>query len=298
MKKRILVVDDNKMNLLMLTDILEEEGYEVFTLLDSQKVEETAILVKPDAILLDIVMPKKDGFEICSSLKKMEETNKIPVIMVTAMTEAKLLRKAFDLGAFDYIKKPFDQIEVVARLKSAIRYHEQQKKLESLAMRDGLTNLYNHRMVIELLEKEYAKSNRKQTPIAFLMFDIDHFKKVNDTYGHKGGDAVIRGIGELLLESVRESDIVGRYGGEEFCLTLSELSFDNVLLLAKRLREAIEMHEFVEGNKVMKITTSIGIAYKNPSSNIGYNDLILIADKKLYEAKRNGRNQVVYEILD
>ena len=233
-----------------------------------------------------------------AGLKKLEEARNIPIIMITAMTEISSLRKAFDLGAFDYIKKPFDQIEIIARLQSAIRYSEQQKMLENLAMKDGLTNLYNHRMVMELLKKEYSKTDRNKAALAFMMFDIDHFKKVNDTYGHKGGDFVIKRIAELLLGSVRDGDIVGRYGGEEFCITLSDLSFENVILLGERLRETIEKHDFYDGNVHMKITTSIGIAYKYPTSTLKYNDLIIVADKKLYEAKSKGRNKLEYEILN
>lgn len=297
MKKKILVVDDNKMNSAMLTDILENEGYEVYSLFSGVKIVETILLIKPDAILLDIVMPDVDGFEVCRKLKKLEEAKNIPIIMITAMTDTNLLRKAFELGAFDYIKKPFDQIEVIARLQSALRYSEQQIKLESLAMRDGLTNLYNHRMVMEFLKKEMSKAVRSKHNIAFIMLDIDFFKKVNDTYGHKAGDFVIRNIADLIRNSVREGDIVGRYGGEEFCVTATDISLENVLHLGERIRKTIEEHEFDDGCNKINITASIGIAFREPSSDVNESELIKISDTKLYEAKGSGRNRIEYEIL-
>lgn len=296
-KKRILVVDDNKMNSVMITDILESEGYEAFAIFSGVKIVETVLLIKPDAILLDIVMPDVDGFEVCRKLKKLEEAKNIPIIMITAMTDTNLLREAFELGAFDYIKKPFDKIEVVARLQSALRYSEQQKKLESLAMRDGLTNLYNHRMVMEFLKKEMVKAVRNQQNIAFIMLDIDYFKKVNDTYGHKTGDFVIMKIAELIQNSVREGDIVGRYGGEEFCVTMVGLSLEEVMHLAERIRKTIENHVFDDGINKINITASIGISFREPKSDINENQLIKISDSKLYEAKANGRNRIEYEIL-
>ena len=297
MKKKILVVDDNKMNSAMLTDILESEGYEVYSLFSGVKIVETILLIKPDAILLDIVMPDVDGFEVCNKLKKLEEAKNIPIIMITAMTDTSLLRKAFELGAFDYIKKPFDQIEVIARLQSALRYSEQQIKLESLAMRDGLTNLYNHRMVMEFLKKEMSKAVRSKHNIAFIMLDIDFFKKVNDTYGHKAGDFVIRNIAELIQNSVRESDIVGRYGGEEFCVTATDISLENVLQLGERIRKTIEEYEFDDGSNKINVTASIGIAFREPTSDVNESELIKISDSKLYKAKGSGRNRIEYEIL-
>jgi two-component system cell cycle response regulator len=266
--------------------------------LDGINVIETALMIQPDAILLDIIMPSIDGFEVCKLLKSTDETKNIPVIMVTAVTDGKDLRKAFDLGAFDYIKKPYDQIEIVARLKSAIRYYDQQKKLESLAMKDGLTNLYNHRMVMELFEKEFNKAMRQQHSISFIMFDIDLFKKVNDTYGHKTGDYVIKGIAELLKSSVRVSDYVGRYGGEEFCIIISNRSLEAVLRLSERIREIIDNYDFVAGDIHIHLTISIGVAYKEILTDSSYNDLIIIADQKLYEAKENGRNRVEYQKID
>ncbi len=298
MKRKILVVDDNKLNIRILSDILEQEGYAVFSLTDGTAVMETVLSVQPDAILLDIIMPQIDGLDVCLALKTSDETKSIPVIMVTSVTEGDVLRKAFDIGAFDYIKKPFDQIEIIARLKSAIRFYDQQKQLETLAMRDGLTNLYNHRMIMELLETECYKSIQLQKSIAFMMFDIDNFKKINDTYGHKTGDFILQNMAVLLQDTASAlTDLIGRYGGEEFCIVLPNQPLEKVLLLSDNLRKSIEMYDFFVDNLHIHITTSIGIAYKESISNLCPNDIVITADKNLYKAKNNGRNRVEYQLL-
>lgn len=294
MKRKILVVDDNKLNICILSDILQKEGYDVYPLSDGTLVMKQVLSIQPDAILLDIIMPQIDGLDVCAALKSTDETKSIPVIMVTSITEGTVLRKAFDIGAFDYIKKPFDQIEIIARLNSALRFYDQQKQLEVLAMRDGLTSLYNHRMIMELLETESNKAIQLQIPIAFLMFDIDNFKRINDTYGHKAGDLILRDTAKVLQNTSDVSDLIGRYGGEEFCIILMNQSLEFVLSLSEKLRQSIETHDFVVDNSNIHITTSIGISYQKPDATFSQNDIVIAADKNLYKAKRNGRNRVEY----
>lgn len=295
MKKKVLIVDDNRMNIRIISDILTQERYEVHSLLDATNIMETILQIQPDAILLDIVMPKIDGIEVCSLLQNIEELKSIPIIMLTSISDSNILRKSFDCGAFDYIKKPFDPIEVIARLKSAIRYHDQQKRLKMLALKDGLTNLYNHRSIMELTEKEFEKSIQRKSSIAFIMFDIDYFKKVNDIYGHVAGDFVLREIGEILNASSDLSNLLGRYGGEEFCITMTDQPLTSVLAFSEKLRYTIDTHDFVvEDNIHIHITISIGIAYKEPASLSSITDIIVAADKRLYACKANGRNRVEY----
>lgn len=294
MKRKILVVDDNKLNIRILSDILEKEGYDVHTLSDGTLVMKQVLSIHPDAILLDIIMPKIDGLEVCQALKSTDETKSIPVIMVTSITDGSVLRKAFDIGAFDYIKKPFDQIEIIARLNSALRFSDQQKQLEVLAMRDGLTELYNHRMIMELLENECSKAILLQHPIAFLMFDIDNFKRINDTYGHKAGDFILYDTARVLKETSEASDLIGRYGGEEFCIILANQTFEYVLSLSEQLRQSIETHNYIVDNATIHITASIGISYREPDSEFMQNDYVITADNNLYKAKKNGRNRVEY----
>lgn len=294
MKRKILVVDDNKLNIRILTDILKQEGYDVYPLSDGTLVMKEVLSIHPDAILLDIIMPKIDGLDVCKALKTTDETRSIPVIMVTSITDGAVLRKAFDIGAFDYIKKPFDQIEIIARLNSALRFYDQQKQLEVLAMRDGLTDLYNHRMIMELLENECSKAMHLGHPIAFMMFDIDNFKRINDTYGHNAGDFILHDTAKVLKSTSDATDLIGRYGGEEFCIILADQPLESVLSLSEKLRHSIEIHNFVVDDATIHITTSIGISYREPSPEFTQNDYVIAADQNLYKAKKNGRNRVEY----
>lgn len=292
MSKRVLVADDSKLNIAMITDILRSEGYEVFSVNSGLDVMDSAYRIKPDIILLDLIMPGKDGFTVCSELKCNHDLRNIPVIMVTARTEARYLKMALEIGAFDYIRKPMDAIEIIARLKSALRYKEYQDKLEEMAMKDGLTGLYNHALLIDLLSKEHSKQSRKEGNLAFVMLDIDFFKNVNDTYGHLQGNEVLKGMAKIMLSSIRESDIAGRYGGEEFALILPEIPKDKVILVCERIRRRVALYPFEVQGQTINITVSIGVCYKPGDSAISYNDMIRLADDALYEAKHSGRNNV------
>ena len=295
MYENILIVDDNRLNVMLLEQILEDEEeaqYQIHTLESGTEVLEKSLEVKPDAILLDIMMPDIDGFEVCKLLKENPDTKNIPIIMVTAKSEGVDLKKAFDLGAFDYIKKPIDEVEVIARLNAALRYRKQQKELEEMAMRDGLTGLYNHNLIIELFGKECQRLKRSKEGIAFVMVDIDHFKNVNDTFGHKVGDDVLKGLSDLLSYNSREGDIVGRYGGEEFSLVLPDVTSSETLEICERLRKSVEDHVFKTEKEDIKITISMGSCFKISDDTCDCSEMIVLADKALYRAKNLGRNRV------
>jgi diguanylate cyclase (GGDEF)-like protein len=288
---KVLIIDDNKINLRLLQEILEDEGFITKCINESTKVIEQASIFKPDIILLDIMMPELDGFEVCKLLKENCELSNIPVIMITAKTESTDLKRALEVGAFDYIKKPVDEIEVVARIISAYKYKNINDKLREMAMRDGLTGLYNHTFLLELFQREVQKENGQNRSIAFLMIDIDYFKNINDTYGHMMGDVVIRKLSDMLTDSVRANDIVGRYGGEEFGIVLSNVTKVQVLEICDRIRRNIEQHIFEVNGIRISITVSIGVCIKEPESKVSKNDIIKIADRALYEAKKSGRNK-------
>lgn len=292
MGAKILVVDDNNLNVRLLTDILEDEGYDVYSCSNGSEVLDMAHRILPEAILLDIMMPGLDGFEVCKLLKRDFEIKDIPVIMVTAKTDSMDVKKALELGAFDYIKKPIDEVEVIARLQSALRFKQHQDKLKQMAMKDGLTNLYNHALLIELFEKELTKQERNGNSISFVMIDIDYFKKVNDTYGHITGDQILRKLSDLLINSIRSCDIVGRYGGEEFGIVLPEANFDAALHICQRIRKNVEDYEFNVDGKSIKITVSLGMYFKSPEDTISSSEMIRKSDEALYRAKANGRNRV------
>lgn len=292
MARKILIVDDSKLNVKLLTDILVGEGYEIAFLENGSKVLETVHAIKPDIVLLDVIMPGIDGFEVCRQLKRDFEIKDIPIIMLTAKTEGSDIRKALELGAFDYIKKPIDVAEVIARVQSALRYKYKLDELKEMAMKDGLTGLYNHTLLIELFEKEYVKQCRDASCLSFAMIDIDYFKKVNDTYGHMAGDMILKQLAGILTESVRRSDIVGRYGGEEFSIIIPEASSNDVFQLCERIRRSIENYSFHADDKIIKITVSIGVYFKGFNDEISHTDMIKKADENLYKAKRDGRNRV------
>lgn len=289
---KVLIVDDNANNVRLLSEILEDEGYEVFSIDNGLPVIDTTEVIKPDIILLDIMMPYMDGFQVCQLLKTHPELKEIPVIMVTAKTEGADIKRALELGSFDYIKKPFDEIEVIARIQSALRYREQQNILKEMATRDSLTRLYNHSLLMELLEKDLAKSDRDNTGLAFIMLDIDHFKKVNDSYGHLVGDGVLKELASLLLSSSRTGDIVGRYGGEEFGIVLPQIDLAGTRTLCERLREKVAGHQFPWEKGSINVTISIGVSFKEPGQSLTGNDMVKIADEALYKAKHAGRNRV------
>lgn len=295
MTKKILIVDDTKLNLRILIDILSNEGYYVFACTNGLEALELASTINPDVILLDIVMPNLNGFEVCKLLKEKDELKDIPIIMVTSETKSQNIKKALELGAFDYIRKPIDEVEVSARVNSALRFKAHQDKLKELAMYDGLTELYNHRRLIELFEKEYNKQLEMKQGICFAMLDIDFYKRINDNFGHISGDIILKEISSIIKSSVRSCDIVGRYGGEEFGIVFPDIDLDGALRLCEQIRKNIEQHEFNIRNNSIKITISIGICFKSPKEHIKYNEMIEKADKALYKAKNNGRNKVEIE---
>ncbi|WP_438449191.1 diguanylate cyclase [Gorillibacterium sp. sgz5001074] len=293
-----MIVDDVPNNLRLLKDILEDEGYEVAAAEHGRKALELASLFCPHAILLDIMMPDLDGYEICKRLKEEPNTSDIPILMVTAKTDSLALKKALELGAFDFIKKPIDEVEVIARVQSALRLKEREDLLKVMASKDGLTGVYNHALLMEWLSKELAKLPRTGGCLSYIMMDIDHFKGVNDTYGHQAGDQILKGLTRLVETSIRGSDILGRYGGEEFGLILPETPLDEAVQVGNKLRKIIETHPFHSGSIPISITISMGIAAVN-HGGAGREAVSLIeqADKALYEAKRRGRNRVEF-ILD
>lgn len=292
MNEKILVVDDNQLNVRLLVDILEDDNFTVFSTHNGLNVLEMARRIQPDVILLDIMMPGLDGFEVCKLLKSDYDVMDIPVIMVTAKTEGSDIKNALELGAFDYIKKPIDEIEVVARIRSALRLKKQQNKLKELAMKDGLTGLYNHVLLIELFEKELAKQQRVNGNISFIMIDVDYFKQINDTYGHISGNVVLKEISNILINSVRKGDIVGRYGGEEFSIVLPEACKEDAFQLCDRIRKKIEAFNFDIHGEIIKVTVSMGMYFKGSEDMITALEIIQRADEELYRAKNNGRNRM------
>jgi diguanylate cyclase (GGDEF)-like protein len=291
--RKILAIDDSSLNLKLLYSILTKEGFEVFTTLNSLEALPLAIQHNPDLILLDIMMPGLSGLEVLKLLKQNSLTHTMSVLMVTARTKAEDVRDALETGAFDYVKKPLEEVEIVARVHSALRYKIYQDRLLAMAMRDSLTGLYNHGLLIELLGKELYNARRKEQSVTFAMMDIDHFKRINDQYGHQAGDMILQEVAGLLTKGLRKGDAIGRYGGEEFGFILTGVELDQAVLLSDRIRQTIQETTFTYEGQKISITVSFGLSVTFPDRQDAPNELIRRADAALYRAKETGRNRLV-----
>jgi diguanylate cyclase (GGDEF)-like protein len=236
----------------------------------------------PDLILLDVEMPDVNGFEVCRRLKADPCTSSIPVIFLSGACSTEEKIKGLDLGAADYITKPFDPAELRARVRVSLRTKYLLDLLSRKAMIDGLTGLWNRAYFDQRLPAEVALSERSGRPLACLMVDIDRFKQVNDRHGHPFGDEVLREVARALGEGCRSHDVVCRYGGEEFAVLLPDTAPDQSAALAERLRASVAALVLKHGKEAVPVTCSIGAG---PNVDA--------ADRALYDAKYGGRNRVV-----
>lgn len=299
----ILVVDDIPTNIQLLKAYLTSVGYAVEAAKDGEEALEKVVSSKPDLILLDVMMPKINGFEVCRNLKKEQASSFIPVIMVTGLNEVEYKIRAMEAGADDFVTKPFNRLELLTRVKSLLRikqlYEELEtakEKLRQLSITDGLTGLYNHRYFKEHLDQELNRARRHNLHVSLAMADIDYFKKYNDAYGHPAGDALLSTVGHLFRDNIRKIDLAARYGGEEFSLVLVETNKHAAAIVAEKIKKLIAEHPFdsSNGNSGHHITISMGVA-TFPEDAATSDGLIKIADDRLYRAKENGRNCVVLE---
>ena len=259
----------------------------------------TLLKVPVELILCDLEMPRMDGFKFLSMLSTREELKDIPVILLTGREDRELKIRGLELGASDYVTKPFDPGELVARVKVQMKIkglQDELKKsnelLKELSNTDPLTRLYNRRYLMEILDREFQRSHRKRGNLSLVLLDIDHFKKINDSYGHQEGDVVLAGVAETTRAVLRRYDIAARYGGEEFIRVLPETPADEAYAVAARLREAVQEMTFPRPMENLTVTISLGVA-TYPSERIDCIDsLIRQADEALYRAKQTGRNRV------
>jgi two-component system, cell cycle response regulator len=304
---KILIVDDHEDNIELLRARLEARGYEVHGANDGYAALEAVERVRPDLILLDVMMPKMDGIEVVRRLKANPNLPFIPVIMQTALDSTENKVEGLDAGADDYITKPINFAELEARVNAQLRIKKLEtqlkdrendlsdlnEKLRKISMTDGLTGIENRRSLEERLKEMWGHSIRLHEPIALIMCDIDKFKSVNDKYGHQAGDAVLKEIARLLKDEAREIDRVGRYGGEEFLLILSGTVLDAAVTFAERLREKVENHTFPYEGGTLRRTMSCGVAAAPHPRVQDQEALVRAADDALYVAKETGRNRVV-----
>jgi len=305
-KAKILIIEDDAIQAKQTRTVLESAGYEIFLAENGGTGFKLARTKPIDLVLLDMVLPDFSGDQICKWLKRDEFTQAIPVIMLTAKNTVEDRVAGLQVGADDYIPKPFSDKELLARIQAGLRVKMRQDELRGMkdkledrlkdvvemASTDVGTGLYNRRHFNELLEKEFSRAKRFNEPLSCLMLDIDHFKKINDTYGHPAGDSVLSEIAGILKKEVRTIEIVARYGGEEFVLLLPKTKTKEAIKPATRIAKSISTCQFRGLPPDRSITVSIGIAGLPDSSITNKEELVQCADYALYKAKRGGRNRI------
>ncbi len=293
---RILVVDDISANVEILSIHLSDEGYEVLESLSGKRALEILhdSLQDPeqeiDLILLDVMMPIMSGLEVLAHIKQDSQLKNIPIILVTANADEKNVADGLDMGAFDYIIKPYSLLVLLARVRGALREKERQDLLEKWATTDPLTALFNRRHFFEMAHRELDRSNRQSSPLSFIMLDIDKFKLVNDQFGHLIGDLVLVMLAKILKQQLRSVDLCCRYGGEEFVLCLPDTTLEGAHDLAERIRLAVQNESLTANDeRTLSITISLGVADNHQDESV--ETILKRADTALYEAKDGGRNQ-------
>jgi len=293
-KLSILVVDDEKSNIDVLNHILKEK-YKLYIAKNGENAIKIATENTPDLILLDIIMPEMDGFEVLTKLKGSDTTKGIPVIFITGQDSKEDEIKGLNLGAVDYITKPFHNVIVEARIGTHMKIVEQMHIIDRLSKVDELTGLPNRRYFNDQLAREWGRAAREALPVSLFIIDIDKFKVYNDTYGHLQGDALLQSISGVFMGSLkRPTDFVARWGGEEFITLLSNTDATGAMAVAERIRISVE--ETIVPNRdsgrPTHVTVSIGMNSELPVIGSSATEFVVKADKALYAAKDTGRNRV------
>jgi diguanylate cyclase (GGDEF)-like protein len=309
----ILIVDDNPTNLSVLSLALKTAGYKTRVAMDGESAIELAQEHPPELILLDVQMPGIDGFETCVKLKSIQRTQEIPIIFITASVDIENKVKGLSVGAVDYVTKPFQQEEVLARIKvhlelrylnrkvqeQSVALQKANQELHRLANLDGLTEVANRRRFDEYFDLEWRRSEREKTPLSLILCDIDYFKNYNDYYGHQAGDACLRQVAKTIEETLnRPTDLVARYGGEEFAIILSHTTIEGAVHIAELLQFRVKQLGISHSRSQVseQITLSLGVNTQIPTPTIVAHDFIDATDKALYRAKAKGRNTFCLQI--
>ena len=299
-KPKLLVVDDQPINIQVMYQVFSAD-YQVFMATNGAQALAICLANPPDLVLLDVVMPGMDGFEVCTQLKAIDATRNIPVIFVTAHSDAAQETHGLSVGAVDFISKPVNPAVVRARVKTHLTLKFQSDLLRNLVFLDGLSGVYNRRYFDQQLGVEFARAARNNTPLSVVMVDVDHFKLFNDRYGHQAGDDCLRQIALTLKSGLRRpADLVARYGGEEFACILPDTGFDDALNMAQEMERMVRAqktpHEFSQFDGV--ITASLGLATRTANAGGDAVALVGLADAQLYQAKQTGRGRVCGAKLD
>ena len=300
MKEKVLLVDDSRQAREAIKAALAGL-FSVFIEADDGLAAIKAFVEeKPGFIVTDIEMPSINGYRFISTIRNMDDGRDVPIILLSGSKDSlKKKLTGFNLGASDFLMKPFENEELIARVKSLLRVRnlmeelkEKNTLLEKLAITDELTGLNNRRHFFESTHSQMALGLRHSFKIACLLMDIDHFKKINDTYGHMAGDEILRKLGALLKACKREGEILARFGGEEFVMCLFNTDSESAILAAERFRLLVSEHDFSNVAQGLKITLSIGVAVWPQENVTSIDELVKAADKALYKSKSLGRDRV------
>lgn len=301
----VLIIDDNTKNLQILADILQSNNYKVAMVKDGYKGLEFLKKLNPDLVLLDIMMPGIDGFEVCTKIKAIDKTKDIPVIFISALTDSSDIVKGFECGGVDYITKPFKKEEVLARVKTHLELKRSKEKLQlayqqlqaayeelKLAARtDPLTKLSNRRDIIEKMEYEKTRFERSNIAFTLILSDIDDFKQFNDKFGHDCGDFVLTSVADVIRSRVRKQDTTARWGGEEFLILLPETDLEGGKILAEAIHDKLSHHQFHYKGQDLRISMTFGVSIHVKGETI--DDTIKKADQALFRGKKDGKNRIV-----
>lgn len=301
MSTTVLVIDDSATIREQVIRTLKEVGLfeNYLEARDGLEGFKTLIDSKADLVICDVDMPRMDGFKFLQLVESRPELLGVPIIMLTGMMDFDSKIRGLEQGASDYLTKPFDVGELVARVKVQLKIKSLQdelKKANELLKRltniDHLTNLFNRRYLAEILDGEFFRARRNKEELSLIIFDIDYFKKVNDTFGHQNGDIVLSAVAQLAQRQLRAYDSAARYGGEEFVLVIPGTGLSGAVMAAERLRQAVLEHSFPAPMEDLTVTISLGVAtYPSPTVD-SVDSLFRRADEALYRAKQNGRNRV------
>jgi two-component system, cell cycle response regulator len=298
-KKRVLVAEDDPVSRRILDTFLVKWGYDVTMVTDGL----TALRVlegdaTPRLAVLDWMMPELEGIQVCQRIRERADRPYIYILLLTARSEKPDLLRGLELGADDYLTKPFDAAELRARIRVGERILNLQddlifarEELRFRATHDGLTGIPNRAMVMEALHREASRQVREGQPLGIVLADIDHFKNINDTYGHLCGDDVLKAVVERMKASVRSYDVIGRYGGEEFLVVAPGVDARGALALAERIRRIVESEPARTASCCVTVTVSLGVAVSTDPAYTDVGELLRLADQALYGAKSAGRNR-------
>lgn len=296
-RQKALVVDDSEANIQLLSEFLSPIC-SVFFAMNGEEAIRLADTLRPDIILLDVMMPGMDGYEVCRRIKANNDLKDIPIIFVTAMGSEDDEAKGLELGAIDYISKPISPAIVKARVKNHLELKRYRDLLERISLIDGLTGIPNRREFDMKLGEEWRRAIRNGELISLIMMDIDFFKNYNDHYGHLAGDDCLRKVAKALVSTMkRPGDMVARYGGEEFACILPDTDTQGALIVAEMLLNSVSDLKIPHATSTVAdhITISIGFASKLPDPGTSHESLILEADTMLYNAKKHGRKRIMWD---